>query len=204
MKKMSIETMENIISYVDLYFCDKHTTPSVNEIAKAVGIAKTTAYRYLVDMNERGMISYDGHTIETPQINMCTSSYFSAPIVGAIPCGSPEMEEEHVEEYVSLPESIFGKGDFYILRASGDSMVDAGIEDKDLVVIKKQATASVGDIVVALDEDNQNTLKTFEGIDEESGYAILSYENSRKYRNKKIRVRELVVQGVAKHVIKAL
>lgn len=83
-------------------------------------------------------------------------------------------------------------------------MVDAGIEDGDLVVIKKQDTASVGDIVVALDEDSQNTLKTFDGIDEESGYAILKYENRRKYRNKVIRVRELVVQGVAKHVIKAL
>ena len=63
----------------------------MSAIAKGVGIAKTTAYRYLVDMNERGMISYDGHTIETPQINMCTSSYFSAPIVGAIPCGIAKM-----------------------------------------------------------------------------------------------------------------
>ena len=78
------------------------------------------------------------------------------------------------------------------------------IEDKDLVVIKKQSTASVGDIVVALDEDSQNTLKTFDGIDDSSGYAILKYENRRKYKNKVIRVRELVVQGVAKHVIKAL
>ena len=204
MRSKSPELMKEICTFVSDFYRDRRSSPSVSAIAKAVGIAKTTAYRYLVDMNERGMISYDGHTIETPQINMCTSSYFSAPIVGAIPCGSPEMEEEHVEEYVSLPESIFGKGDFYILRASGDSMVDAGIEDKDLVVIKKQETASVGDIVVALDEDNQNTLKTFEGIDEESGYAILNYENNRKYRNKKIRVRELVVQGVAKHVIKAL
>lgn len=83
-------------------------------------------------------------------------------------------------------------------------MVDVGIEDKDLVVIRKQETASVGDIVVALDEDSQNTLKTFDGIDEESGYAILRFENQRRYPNKEIRVRELVVQGVAKHVIKAL
>ena len=83
-------------------------------------------------------------------------------------------------------------------------MVDAGIEDKDLVVIRKQDTASVGDIVVALDEDSQNTLKTFDGIDEESGYVLLKYENQEKYPDKVIRVRELVVQGVAKHVIKAL
>lgn len=196
--------MKEICTYVSDYYRDRRSSPSVNEIAKAVGIAKTTAYRYLVDMNERGMISYDGHTIETPQIDKCVSGYFSAPIVGSIHCGDPETEEEHVEEYVSLPESIFGKGQFYILRASGDSMVDAGIEDGDLVVIKKQDTASVGDIVVALDEDSQNTLKAFDGIDEESGYAILKYENRRKYRNKVIRVRELVVQGVAKHVIKAL
>ena len=204
MRSKNPELMKEICTYVSDYYRQRRSSPSVNDIAKAVGIAKTTAYRYLVDMNVRGMICYDGHTIETRQIDKCVSGYFSAPIVGSIHCGDPETEEEHVEEYVTLPESIFGKGEFYILRASGDSMVDAGIEDKDLVVIKKQSTASVGDIVVALDEDNQNTLKTFDGIDDESGYAILKYENRRKYRNKVIRVRELVVQGVAKHVIKAL
>ncbi len=204
MRSKNPEKMKEICTYVSDYYRIKRSSPSVSEIAKGVGIAKTTAYRYLVEMNEQGMISYDGHTIETPQIDKCVTGYFSAPIVGSIHCGDPETEEEHVEEYVTLPESIFGKGEFYILRASGDSMVDAGIEDNDLVVIKKQSTASVGDIVVALDEDNQNTLKTFDRIDDESGYAILKYENRRKYRNKVIRVRELVVQGVAKHVIKAL
>ena len=204
MRSKNPELMKEICTYVSDYYRIKRSSPSVSEIAKGVGIAKTTTYRYLVEMNEQGMISYDGHTIETPQIDKCVTGYFSAPIVGSIHCGDPETEEEHVEEYVTLPESIFGKGEFYILRASGDSMVDAGIEDNDLVVIKKQSTASVGDIVVALDEDNQNTLKTFDRIDDESGYAILKYENRRKYRNKVIRVRELVVQGVAKHVIKAL
>lgn len=83
-------------------------------------------------------------------------------------------------------------------------MVDAGIEEGDLIVIRKQETASVGDIVVALDDENQNTLKTFAGIDMDSGFAILKYENNRKYQNKEIHVNKLVVQGVAKHVIKAL
>ena len=204
MRSKSPELMKEICAFVSDFYRAKLYSPSVSEVANGVGVAKTTAYRYLVEMNERGMISYDGHTIETPQIDKCVTGYFSAPIVGSIHCGDPETEEEHVEEYVSLPESIFGSGEFYILRASGDSMVDAGIEDKDLVVIRKQETASVGDIVVALDEDNQNTLKTFAGIDDESGCAILKYENRRKYRNKEIRVRELVVQGVAKHVIKTL
>ena len=204
MRSKNPELMKEICTYVSDYYRQRRSSPSVNDIAKAVGIAKTTAYRYLVDMNERGMISYDGRTIETPQINRCTSGYFSAPIVGSIRCGDPEAEEELVEEYVSLPESIFGNGEFYLLRAAGDSMVDVGIEEGDLIVIRKQDSASVGDIVVALDEDGQNTLKTFNGIDDDSGYALLKYENKSRYPGKVIRVRELVVQGVAKHVIKAL
>lgn len=204
MRTKNPELMKEISAFVNEYFHEKRSSPSVGTIAKAMGIARSSAYRYLVAMDEKGLISYDGHTIETPQIDKSVSGYFSAPIVGSVQCGDPETEEEHVEEYVSLPESIFGKGEFYILRASGDSMVDAGIEDKDLVVIRKQDSASVGDIVVALDENNQNTLKTFDGIDDESGYAILKYENEKKYPDKVIRVRELIVQGVAKHVIKAL
>lgn len=204
MRTKNPELMKEISAFVNDYFHEKRSSPSVGTIAKAMGIARSSAYRYLVAMDEKGLISYDGHTIETPQIDKSVSGYFSAPIVGSVQCGDPETEEEHVEEYVSLPESIFGKGEFYILRASGDSMVDAGIEDKDLVVIRKQDSASVGDIVVALDENNQNTLKTFDGIDDVSGYALLKYENKKKYPDKVIRVRELIVQGVAKHVIKAL
>ena len=83
-------------------------------------------------------------------------------------------------------------------------MVDAGINEGDLVVIRKQETACVGDIVVALDENNENTLKKFAGIDKNSHCAILQYQNKKQYKNKEIRVKELVVQGVAKKVIKSL
>lgn len=196
--------MKEIHSFVNDYFRTKRRSPSVNDIAKAVGIAKTTAYRYLVDMNERGMISYNGSTITTPQINKCTSGYFSAPIVGSIRCGNPEQEEEYIEEYVSLPVSIFGNGqNCYMLRAKGDSMVDAGIAENDLLLIHRQQTASVGDVVVALDGEGQNTLKTFAGIDQETECAVLKYENQKEYPNERILVNELVVQGVVRHIIKS-
>ena len=198
------EVMQAICSYVDSYYREKHTTPSTSEIAEGVGISKATSYRYLVAMNESGMLSYDGKSIITRQISKCTSDYFSAPVVGSIRCGDPELEEENVEEYVSLPKSIFGEGKFYILHARGDSMVDAGIEDGDMIVIRMQESAAVGDIVVALDENNENTLKIFGGIDEETGCAILRYANQAKYPDKEIRVNQRIVQGVAKHVIKAL
>lgn len=206
MKKMSIETMENIISYVDQYFCDKHTTPSVNEIALGVGIPKTTAFRYLVEMDNRGMIEYDGksRTIRTPMINKFAPDSAPCPLVGSIPCGTAEEKEENVREYISLPVSLFGSGQFYILEASGDSMVDAGIDDGDMVVIRTDCDAKVGDIVVALTGDNENTLKVYGGIDEETQEALLLYQNEAVYPNEVIRVKHLIVQGVAKHVIKSL
>ena len=198
------EVMQAICSYVDRYYREKHTTPSTSEIAEGVGVSKATSYRYLVAMNENGMISYDGKSIITRQISKCTSDYFSAPVVGSICCGDPELEEENVEEYVSLPKSIFGEGKFYILHARGDSMVDAGIEDGDMIVIRMQETAAVGDIVVALDENSENTLKIYGGIDGDTGDIILRYANEKKYPGRRILVKQLKVQGVAKHVIKSL
>lgn len=199
--------MNSISNYVDQYYSDKHVAPSTAEIADELGIAKATAYRYLVAMDEQGMLQYDGpsRTIVTKKISKFSASGITtAPVVGAVPCGTPEEQEENVQEYVSLPVSLFGKGEFYILKASGDSMVDAGIEDGDMVVIRRQKNAEVGDIVVALDENACNTLKVYEGIDRRSNTAILGYRNEERYPEKKIPVRELVVQGVAKHVIKTL
>ena len=83
-------------------------------------------------------------------------------------------------------------------------MVDAGIDDGDLLVIRKQETAMDGDIVVALDDNNQNTLKRYVGYDKDEKRHILAYENEEAYPDKVIKVKSLTVQGVAKHVIKTL
>lgn len=146
---------------------------------------------------------YDGNSIDTKELNHRTMNTARAAIVGSIPCGEAQAEDEYVEEYVNLPTNLFGKGDFYILRAKGNSMEDAGISEGDLVVILKQSTAEIGDIVVALDDQNQNTLKRFAGFDEDNK-VVLEYMNEDVYPGKTILVKELTVQGVAKHVIKSL
>lgn len=202
MRSKSPAVMDAIRTFVDNYYRENHVPPSLREIALGVGVSKATTYRYLVAMNQHGTLSYDGKTITTKQMGKCATRYFSAPVVGSIRCGDPEREEELVEEYVSLPTSLFGEGDFYILRASGDSMVDAGITEGDLLVIRKQETAEIGDVVVALDENRENTLKVLSGIDSATGEVILRYANQEKYPGKEIRVKQLVIQGVAKHVIK--
>ena len=205
MRSKSIELMEQISNYIGDYYRQHHSTPTTREISSAVGLSPATGYKYLVEMDKRGMLSYENGEIKNlPKINKTQTGYFSAPLVGSIRCGDPETEEAQVEMYVSLPEALFGKGEFYLLRAVGDSMEDENISDGDLVLIRKQPDCEVGDIVVALDENNENTLKVYGGIDKRSKKVILEYANEKVYPGKRILVNELVVQGVAKHVIKEL
>ena len=83
-------------------------------------------------------------------------------------------------------------------------MVDAGIEEDDLIVIERNCPAKIGDIVVALDSDNQNTLKRYGGFDKKERRYILKYENEAKYPREVIKVKSFLVQGIARHVIKSL
>lgn len=205
MRSKSTELMEQISNYIGDYYRQHHSTPTTREIASAVGLSPAAGYKYLVEMDKRGMLSYEnGEITNLPKISKTPTGYFSAPLVGSIRCGDPEREEAEVEMYVSLPEALFGKGEFYLLRAAGDSMEDEDICDGDLVLIRKQPDCEVGDIVVALDENGENTLKVYGGIDKRTKKVILKYANETIYPGKRILVSELTVQGVAKHVIKAL
>ena len=92
MRSKRLELMDQISAYIDQYYCERQTTPSVNEVALGVGVSKATAYRYLVAMDERGMLEYEGssRTIVTKLISKFSTGSFSASVVSAIPCGEPE------------------------------------------------------------------------------------------------------------------
>ncbi len=197
MRSKSPELMERIRRFAEKFYIDEGRSPSTSDIANGVGIARGTAYKYLVAMNEKGIISYNGRDIRTRLTEKVESTHSKAPICGSIPCGSPAEEIEHIETIVLLPTAIFGKGELYILVASGDSMIGAGIEDGDLVVINRQAVANEGDIVVAL-IDNESTLKRFYK-DEDNRFVILRAEN-KKYKD--IIKPSCTIQGVAQHIIK--
>ena len=199
MRTKSNELMKNICEFAEQFYLENRRSPSITEISTELGIARGTTHKYLVYMNEIQMLSYDGKKIITDVIRKADLSCTQANIIGTIACGTPVLSEENIEEYISLPSAIFGKGDLYILNASGDSMIDAGIDDGDLVVVKKQNFADDGDIVVAL-VDNENTLKRFL-IDKKNKKYILHPENKKL---KDIIVSECQIQGVAQHVIKAL
>jgi len=205
MRSKSTELMEKISHFIGEYYREHHATPSTREIAAAAGISPASGYNYLVEMDKRGMLSYEnGEITDLPKITKTQSGCFSAPLVGNIRCGDPDIEEAQVEMYVSLPVALFGQGKHYLLRAVGDSMEDRNISEGNLVLIRQQTDCEVGDIVVALDENNENTLKVYGGIDRESHKVILRYANEKMYPGKVILVNELVIQGVAKYVIREL
>ena len=196
--------LDDILKFVNKYYQENRKAPTIIQVSTGVGVPRSTTHRYLQELSNRGLLEYGRGILSAPESAKMKTAYISAPLVGSIQCGSPEEEEEFVEEYVSLPVSMFGKGDFYILRAKGDSMVDAGIEEDDLIVIERNCPAKKGDIVVALDPDNQNTLKRYAGFDKTERRYILKYENEAKYPGEAIKVKSFHVQGVARHVIKSL
>lgn len=125
MRPIDQNAMDAILRYVNDYYRENHTSPTIRQISEATGVSKSKTQRYVVEMKERGIFEYNRGISSAPKSAKVKTSYISAPVVGSIQCGCPEQEEELVEEYVSLPVSIFGKGDYYILRAKGDSMVDS-------------------------------------------------------------------------------
>ena len=192
-RKAAPERFDEIEAFINDYREQYGTAPSMQKIGDAVGLCKATVHHYLSMMNESGRLERRGSKGYITR----ESAKGMAPIVGRIACGTPLFAEENIEEYVRLPEALFGTGELFLLRAEGNSMVEAGIDDGDLVVIRKQDTADVGQIVVALVED-EATLKRYYP-EPEKGRVRLHPENEQM---EDIFVRDCLIQGVAVKLIK--
>jgi len=196
MRSRNEELMKQMKAYIEDYYMASHRMPKLQEIADCFRTVKSTVSRYLVEMDERGMIEYRDGVVSTVKTRKFDTNVMNIGIIGSISCGMPQLEEAYVEEYVTLPVSLFGKGEFYMVRANGTSMIGAGIDDGDLVLIRKQQEAREGQIVVALVE-NENTLKRFY-LDKEHDCVRLHPENPSM---EDILVKSCQIQGVAVHVL---
>lgn len=195
--------LKAIVEYIDDYFTENGCTPSVRSIAKEFDIGTATAYRYLTELDENNVIRYSGGEISTPYTRKFrTESNLAAVYDSVVVCGSPTECADEVSEYVNLPVALFGRGDYFIITASHDSMTDAGIDSGDVVIAEATHICSPGDIVIVLDDDNRGTLKCYAGYDREKDRYILKYCNEEKYPGKTIEVSSLTVQGVVRQVIK--
>ena len=198
MKHRNSEQMDRIIPFVNDFYRDNHRSPSLRQISAGTGIPHMTVKRMLNTLADSGIIDYDGETIVTEETNKQNDETVPVGIIGNIPCGNLSLEEEAIEEIVNLPVSIFGKGDLFLLHARGDSMTGAGIDDGDLVLIRKQEEAQNGDIVVAYVEGEGNTLKRFKRY----GKTFFLHPENPKYRD--IPLLDCKIQGIAVKVIKSL
>ena len=162
MRTLSNSKTNLIEQFIVRYKRVANTSPTIREIANGTNIPRPTVARYLKHLKEQGSITYSGHRNISLLSSVQNSKIenMSVPILGYISCGLPKLAEENIEDHILLPTSIFGEGNFFILHASGDSMIEANIFDDDLVLIKQQNFAETGQIVAALIND-EVTLKRF-------------------------------------------
>jgi repressor LexA len=162
------EIWDFLVDYVDRH----GYPPTVREIGEAVGLASpSTVHAHLANLERAGFLRRDPtkpRALELTGRERRQSPAATAPVqqklplVGEIAAGGPLLADENIEDYVGVPETL--SGDF-LLRVKGDSMIDAGILDGDIVVVRRQQDARNGDIVVALAGDDESadeaTVKTF-------------------------------------------
>lgn len=149
------------------YICDCHSeerrSPTLREIASACDINSTAWVSSLLQiLEERELISFETkgnkRTISVPD-NLNVGATRNASIVGSCPCGEPVLAVENIISTVALPVEIFGADEHFILRATGNSMVKRGIFNGDLMVVRVQNTANVGEVVIARVNNEEATAK---------------------------------------------
>ncbi|EKU46365.1 transcriptional repressor LexA [Staphylococcus massiliensis] len=170
MKELTKRQSE-IYEFIKQIVQSKGYPPSVREIGEAVGLASSsTVHGHLSRLEEKGYIRRDptkprAIEIVTEQIGepINMEETIHVPVIGKVTAGVPITAVENVEEYFPLPEHYTSthNSDIFILNVVGDSMIEAGILDGDKVIVRSQNIAENGDIIVAMTEENEATVKRF-------------------------------------------
>lgn len=182
MKKVS-KRQEDILTFIKDEVRKKGYPPSVREIGEAVGLASSsTVHGHLARLESKGLIRRDPtkpRAIEILDLDEFASlrpSVLHVPLIGKVTAGLPITAIENIEEFFPLPNTFGSTEDnLFMLEIMGDSMIEAGILNGDYVVVKQQPSANNGDIVVAMTEDDEATVKRFF---KEKTYFRLQPENS--------------------------
>ena len=162
---------EETLTFIKKYMVAHGYPPSVREICSGMNLSSTaTAHSHLKELEAKGYIRKENAKFRT--IELLVDNEFdvheekedvvSVPLLGRVSCGNPIEAIENPNDFFTLPASLIpAKESIFTLKCSGDSMINVGIYSGDIVIIQKQSVARNGDIVVAMTEDNEVTLKTF-------------------------------------------
>jgi repressor LexA len=170
---------KQILKYIKETLRTKGYPPSVREIGEAVGLSSSsTVHSYLSKLEALGFIRRDPtkpRAIDVlDEAPWRQKNITPVPLVGRVTAGTPILAVENIEETYPLPTELIGNDDVFMLTVQGDSMIEAGILDGDYILIRSQNTARNGDIVVALIDEEEATVKRFF---KEKDYIRLQPEN---------------------------
>lgn len=164
-----------------LAYVERHGyPPTVREIGQAVGLASpSTVHAHLANLERAGLLKRDPTKPRALElIAREREEQHKLPLLGQVAAGSPLLAEENIDEYLAVPEPLSHGGEEFLLRVKGDSMTGAGILDGDILVVRRQESASNGEIVVALaGEDESAGEATVKRFFRESGRVRLQPEN---------------------------
>lgn len=161
----SKDKQSDIYNFLKTYTETKGYPPSVREICEAVSLRSTsTVHGHLKRLEKKGLIKRDPtkpRALEIIELNSAKREMLNIPIVGKVTAGKPILATENIEDTFSLPlDFIKHDRELFVLKVTGESMINAGIHDGDFAIIEKAENASNGDIVVAL-IDEEATIKRF-------------------------------------------
>jgi repressor LexA len=184
---------QEIFDFIKRYSSQHGYPPTVRDIGKAIGLtSSSTVHTHLSNLEKIGLLRRDPSKPRAIEMLVDTAKKAvgpsGLPVVGRVAAGAPVLAEENIEEYVEVPELAGGDKAEYVLRVSGDSMVDAGILDGDHVVVHQQKTARNGEIVVALVGEEATVKRYFK----ESDHIRLQPEN---VAHEPIRTRDAEILG---------
>ncbi|RXZ81880.1 transcriptional repressor LexA [Paenibacillaceae bacterium] len=168
MKNLTVR-QQSILEFIKTEVREKGYPPSVREIGEAVGLASSsTVHGHLDRLEKKGLIRRDPtkpRAIEIldqdPQDAAFPLAVSKVPVVGKVTAGIPITATENIEDYFPLPTHFVGENQVFMLNVVGESMIEAGIHNGDYVIVRQQSTANNGEIVVAMTEDDEATVKTF-------------------------------------------
>lgn len=170
-----------ILEFIRTEVRSKGYPPSVREIGEAVGLASSsTVHGHLDRLEKKGLIRRDPTKPRAIELlsqddTLFTQSITKVPIIGKVTAGAPITATENIEDYFPLPEHMVHDQNVFMLSVMGESMIEVGIHSGDYVIVRQQQTADNGDIVVAMTEDDEATVKTFY---KEKDHIRLQPENS--------------------------
>ncbi len=181
-KKELTRRQKDVLDYIKKYISKHGYPPATREIGQAIGLSSpATVHTHIKKLEDAGCIKKTNSKFRTIEL-LVENEYdnkkkdvIKVPLLGTVACGNPIDAIENPNEYFTLPASLVpAKDEVFALACQGDSMINKGIYDKDIVIVKRCKSANNGETVVALTDDNEVTLKSFY---KEDGHIRLQPEN---------------------------